>query len=88
MSMVRVKKAVPLTGQRLRLTLTDGRALERDVGPLLVGPVFEPRPSLPPDDAKRFYVKYGFVPLADRHLHLYLPRRMIEDESADNARDE
>jgi hypothetical protein len=40
------------------------------------------------DDAKRFYVKYGFVPLADGHLHLYLPRRMIEDESADNARDE
>jgi len=42
MAMVRIKKAVPLTGQRLRLTLTDGRTLERDVGPLLVGPVFDP----------------------------------------------
>jgi Protein of unknown function (DUF2442) len=42
MSMVRVKKAVPLNGQRLQLTLTDGRTLERDVGPLLVGPVFDP----------------------------------------------
>jgi hypothetical protein len=40
MSMVRIKEAVPLSGQRLRLTLTDGRTLERDVGPLLAGPVF------------------------------------------------
>jgi hypothetical protein len=42
MSMVRIEEAVALPGQRLRLTLTDGRILERDVGPLLVGPVFEP----------------------------------------------
>jgi hypothetical protein len=41
MSLVRIKEAVPLEDLRLRLTLTDGRTLERDVGPLLVGPVFE-----------------------------------------------
>jgi uncharacterized protein DUF2442 len=41
MPMVRIKEAVPLKDQRLRLTLTDGRTLERDVGPLLIGPVFD-----------------------------------------------
>ena len=41
MPMIRIKEAVPLNGQRLRLTLTDGRTLEREVGSLLVGPVFD-----------------------------------------------
>ena len=40
--MLRIKKATPLSDHRLRLTLTDGSVVERDVGPLLVGPVFEP----------------------------------------------
>ena len=31
-----------LHGFRLRLTLTDGSPLERDVAPLMTGPVFEP----------------------------------------------
>ena len=31
----------PLDGFRLRLRLTDGSVVERDVGPLLRGPVFE-----------------------------------------------
>jgi hypothetical protein len=39
---LRIKGAVPLSGYKLRLTLTDGSVIERDVGPLLVGPVFEP----------------------------------------------
>jgi hypothetical protein len=39
--MLRIKKVVPLSGYRLRLTLTDGSVVERDVGPLLLGPVFE-----------------------------------------------
>jgi hypothetical protein len=41
MSLVRIKKAVPLHGFRLRLTLTDDRTVERDVTDLLTGPVFE-----------------------------------------------
>jgi hypothetical protein len=39
--MLRMKKASPLSDSRLRLTLTDGTIVERDVGPLLVGPVFD-----------------------------------------------
>lgn len=41
MSLLRVTAVVPLPGFRLRLTLTDGSVIERDVGHLLVGPVFE-----------------------------------------------
>ena len=42
MGLVRIRDVVPLEGFHLRLTLTDGRVIERDVAPLLVGPVFEP----------------------------------------------
>jgi Protein of unknown function (DUF2442) len=41
MSLVRITKAEPLGGFRLRLTLTNGSTIERDVGSLLVGPVFD-----------------------------------------------
>jgi GNAT superfamily N-acetyltransferase len=30
-------------------------------------------------EAKRFYLKYGFVPLLDSDLHLYLPMKTIQD---------
>src|SRR5262249_14356782 len=40
MGLVRIRRVEPLTGHRLRLSLTDGRVIERDVGPLFVGPVF------------------------------------------------
>ncbi len=30
--------------------------------------------------AEGFYLKYGFVPLLDNNLHLYLPMKTIEDE--------
>jgi hypothetical protein len=39
--MLRIKEATPLGGYRLRLRLTDGSTLERDVGALLSGPVFD-----------------------------------------------
>jgi hypothetical protein len=39
--MLRIAKAEALPGLRLRLTLTDGSVMERDVAPLLHGPVFE-----------------------------------------------
>lgn len=41
MRLVRIAKAEPLDGFRLRLTLTDDRVLERDVSNLLRGPIFE-----------------------------------------------
>jgi hypothetical protein len=36
-----VEAVMPLRGRRLRLTLSDGRVIERDVSDLLRGPVFE-----------------------------------------------
>ena len=42
MSLVRILDVAPLEGFRLRLTLTDGREIERDVASLLVGPIFDP----------------------------------------------
>jgi hypothetical protein len=41
MPLVRILTAEPLSDLRLRLTLTDGSEIERDVGPLLRGPIFE-----------------------------------------------
>ena len=38
--MVRIREAKPLDGYCVQLTLTDGRVIERDLGPMLVGPVF------------------------------------------------
>lgn len=41
MPLLRIAEVTPLSGYRLRLRLTDGETIERDAGPLLVGPVFE-----------------------------------------------
>src|SRR5207248_9541217 len=40
MKLVRIREAKPLEGHRVQLTLTDGRVIERDLGPMLTGPVF------------------------------------------------
>jgi hypothetical protein len=40
MSLVRMAMFSALAGHRLRLALTDGTTIEREVGPLLNGPVF------------------------------------------------
>src|ERR1039457_1029782 len=40
MRLVRIREAQPLDNYRVQLTLTDGRVVERDLGPMLVGPVF------------------------------------------------
>ena len=40
MKLVRIREAKPLDNYRVLLTLTDGRIVERDLGPMLVGPVF------------------------------------------------
>jgi hypothetical protein len=47
MRLLRIRAVEPLGGFRLRLTLTDGSVIERDVEPLLRGPVFEPLRSDP-----------------------------------------
>ena len=41
MPLLRISTVAALTGQRLRLGLTDGTIIDREVGPLLNGPVFE-----------------------------------------------
>lgn len=58
--MVRVRTATALEGRRLRLTLTDGATVERDVQDLLWGPVFE---RLRTDDAffRRVRARHGTV---------------------------
>lgn len=42
MRLVRIRGVEPLDHLRLRLTLTDGSVIERDVSALMVGPIFEP----------------------------------------------
>ena len=42
MALLRIREVKALEGFKLRLTLTDGSVIERDVSRLLVGPVFEP----------------------------------------------
>jgi len=58
--MLRVRNAVPLEGRRLRLTLTDGCVVERDIQDLLWGPVFD---RLRTDDElfRRVRARYGTV---------------------------
>jgi hypothetical protein len=41
MTLVSIKQVEPLPGQRLRLTLSNGDVIERDVAQYLRGPVFE-----------------------------------------------
>lgn len=42
MALLRIREVKALEGFKLRLTLTDGSVIERDVSRLLVGPVFDP----------------------------------------------
>ena len=41
-ALLRIAEVAPLPGHRIRLRLTDGATIEREVGPLLAGPVFDP----------------------------------------------
>jgi hypothetical protein len=60
MALLRIQHAVPLDGLRLRLTLSDGSIIERDLSDLLVGPIFD---ALKADRAlfKQVNVDYGTV---------------------------
>lgn len=52
MSLLRISRAEALPGLRLRLTLTDDTIVEREVAPLLHGPVFARIVSDPAEFAK------------------------------------
>ena len=41
MPLLRIREVIPGEGFRLRLTLTDGSIVERDITDLLMGPMFE-----------------------------------------------
>jgi hypothetical protein len=41
MRLVRIREVKPLGDLRVQLTLTDGRVVERDLGPMFLGPVFD-----------------------------------------------
>jgi hypothetical protein len=58
--MLRVRSATPLDARRLRLILTDGSVVERDIEDLRWGPVFD---RLRTDDAyfRRVRARYGTV---------------------------
>lgn len=59
--MLRIRAATPLEGRRLRLTLTDGSVVERDISVFISwGPVYE---RLAADDAyfRRVRARYGTV---------------------------
>jgi hypothetical protein len=45
--LIRIKGVTPLESFRVRLLLTDGSVVERDLAPLLAGPIFEPLRSAP-----------------------------------------
>jgi hypothetical protein len=42
MALLRIREVKALEGFNLKMALTDGSVIERDVSRLLVGPVFEP----------------------------------------------
>ena len=41
MKLVRIREVKPLGNHVVQLTLTDGRVIERDLGPMFAGPVFD-----------------------------------------------
>ena len=56
--MLEIRTVEPLTGRLVRLTLSDGTVVERDLTDLLFGPVFDP---IVEDEAlfRRVHVDYG-----------------------------
>jgi hypothetical protein len=58
MTLVRIQDAAPLEGFRVRLKLTDGRMVERDLEGFLTGPVFAGLRS-DPERFREFRVEAG-----------------------------
>jgi len=57
-ALVRIQEAAPLGGYRVRLKLTDGRGIERDLAEYLMGPVFADIRSSP-ERFREFRVEVG-----------------------------
>jgi hypothetical protein len=58
MNLVRIRDAAALDGYRVRLKLTDGRVIERDLAEYLTGPVFADIRS-GPERFREFRVEAG-----------------------------
>jgi hypothetical protein len=58
MNLVRIQEATPLDGYRVRLKLTDGRVIERDLAEHLTGPVLADIRSSP-ERFRQFRVEAG-----------------------------
>ena len=69
MRLVRIREAKPLSGYRVELTLTDGRAAERDLGPMLVGPVFA--------EVRKDEARFREMQRRKRHAGLADRRRLV-----------
>ena len=69
MALLRISEVRPLEGFRLKLTLTDGSVIERDVSRLLVGPVFDPVRK-DPSFFRKVRAQDGTVVLAERRRSL------------------
>ena len=52
MNLLRIREVAPLGGYRLRLTLTDGSIVERDLTRILEGAVFDPLKADPSEFAR------------------------------------
>lgn len=60
MALLRIRQAIPLERWKLRLTLSDGSSIERDVAGLMMGPIFEPIKA-DPALFKQIKVEHGTV---------------------------
>jgi hypothetical protein len=59
-ALLRIRQAIPLDGCRLRLTLSDGSVIERDLAALMIGPIFDPVKA-DPALFKQVRVEHGTV---------------------------
>ena len=53
MGLIRIREVVALENLRVRLTLSNEAVVERDLSPMMIGPVFEPISATPDYFAKR-----------------------------------
>ncbi len=68
MSLVRIKDAALLGGFKVKLTLSDGTVIERNLEPLLRGRVFE-KIRTDPKELAKVRVEWRHVGMAQRRRH-------------------
>ena len=80
MGLKRIENAFPLPGFALRLTLTDGSVIERDVASLLNGPVFDQIRNDPACFGRvemLELMRLASPRLVGRLLHRFVPRWVV-----------